>query len=257
MNEYRFHIGDYLKHTAHLTPLEDIAYRRLLDLYYDLEGPIPNDIPAVSRRLRLGTPEVACALSEFFELREDGYHNKRADAEIAKFQAFIEKQKNNGKQGGRPIRKVRKTHRFRLANPDESQKKPNHLPSTVYQEPKDMVERQTNPETFAQSEKPPQEILSVVQPMVPLDSDFAEFYSAYPRKVGRGQARRAYATARKKTNHQAIMAGLLAFRKNLPSDAKFIPHPATWLNGERWGDDHRGLSPANFTKRVLASAVPG
>ena len=34
MNYYPFHVGDYIAHTAHLHPLEDIAYRRMLDLYY-------------------------------------------------------------------------------------------------------------------------------------------------------------------------------------------------------------------------------
>ena len=31
---YPFHIGDYIAHTAHLDPIEDCAYRRLLDAYY-------------------------------------------------------------------------------------------------------------------------------------------------------------------------------------------------------------------------------
>ncbi|RPP48164.1 hypothetical protein IPC1156_32430, partial [Pseudomonas aeruginosa] len=34
MNFYPFHPGDYMLRTAHLEPLEDLAYRRLLDLYY-------------------------------------------------------------------------------------------------------------------------------------------------------------------------------------------------------------------------------
>ena len=32
MNYYPFHIGDYKDHTAYLTPMQDIAYRSLLDL---------------------------------------------------------------------------------------------------------------------------------------------------------------------------------------------------------------------------------
>ena len=34
MNYYPFHLGDYAARTAHLEPMEDLAYRRLLDLYY-------------------------------------------------------------------------------------------------------------------------------------------------------------------------------------------------------------------------------
>jgi len=31
---YKFHLGDYITHTTHLSDAEDLAYRRLLDLYY-------------------------------------------------------------------------------------------------------------------------------------------------------------------------------------------------------------------------------
>lgn len=34
MNYFPFHVGDYAAHTAHLEPLEDLAYRRMLDAYY-------------------------------------------------------------------------------------------------------------------------------------------------------------------------------------------------------------------------------
>jgi uncharacterized phage protein (TIGR02220 family) len=99
---YQFNIGDYLKHTAHLTPLEDIAYRRLLDFYYDTEVPIPIAIPLVSRRLRIPAETVKVVLDEFFQLTDEGYRNKRADAEIVAYHAFLQKQKANGIKGGRP-----------------------------------------------------------------------------------------------------------------------------------------------------------
>jgi uncharacterized protein YdaU (DUF1376 family) len=43
MHYYKFNIADYRSATAHLTNEEDLAYRRLLDMYYDTEVPIPND----------------------------------------------------------------------------------------------------------------------------------------------------------------------------------------------------------------------
>ena len=39
MHFYSFNIGDYASHTRHLTPMEDLAYRRLLDIYYLHEQP--------------------------------------------------------------------------------------------------------------------------------------------------------------------------------------------------------------------------
>jgi len=40
MNYYPFHVGDYAAHTAHLEPMEDLAYRRMLDVYYLREEPL-------------------------------------------------------------------------------------------------------------------------------------------------------------------------------------------------------------------------
>jgi uncharacterized protein YdaU (DUF1376 family) len=44
MNYYPFHVGDYAAHTAHLEPMEDLAYRRMLDAYYLRESPLPVDV---------------------------------------------------------------------------------------------------------------------------------------------------------------------------------------------------------------------
>ena len=47
MHYFNFNIGDYASHTRHLSLLEDLAYRRLLDAYYLSEKPFqgsPADI---------------------------------------------------------------------------------------------------------------------------------------------------------------------------------------------------------------------
>jgi uncharacterized protein YdaU (DUF1376 family) len=119
MHYYNFNIGDYMKHTLHLTPEEDLAYRRLLDMYYDTESPIPNNIPLVSRRLRMDSNIVESVLNEFFEASQDGYKNYRADGEIADYHKFLEKQKANGRLGGRP-----KKGKKPIANPDLTQSEP-------------------------------------------------------------------------------------------------------------------------------------
>ena len=131
MHYYQFHIGDYISHTIHLSAEEDLAYRRLLDMYYDTEKPIPNNIPLVSRRLRMDSDVVESVLNEFFTLSEDGFKNLRADLEIREYHAFIDKQRNNGKLGGRP----KKTQGKPTANPSRTQKKPNQEPVTINHKP--------------------------------------------------------------------------------------------------------------------------
>jgi uncharacterized protein YdaU (DUF1376 family) len=96
MNFYPFHIGDYISHTSHLTDEEDLAYRRMIDLYYMGEVPFPDDAAWIARRVKSNPAIVMTLLVEFFELSEGGsWHNTRADREIAKYQ-FV---KESGKKG--------------------------------------------------------------------------------------------------------------------------------------------------------------
>ena len=91
MNFYPFHIGDYASHTRHLSLMEDLAYRRLLDLYYTTERALNGSSTDVARRIGMLAEQAAVeyVLKEFFEPLEDGsgYQNKRCDEEIAKFTA--------------------------------------------------------------------------------------------------------------------------------------------------------------------------
>lgn len=103
MNYYSFHIGDYRGATAHLSNEEDLCYRRLLDMCYDTEKPIPRDIPWVSRRIRVSDDTVRVILNDFFELKEDGWHNPKADVVISEYNAWVEVRKANGRKGGRPV----------------------------------------------------------------------------------------------------------------------------------------------------------
>jgi len=86
MHYYQFNIGDYQSHTAHLTDIEDLAYRRLLDWYYLHELPIPIDLVEVSRQIRMRTHSdcIASVLREYFECTDDGWIHHRANNEIAK-----------------------------------------------------------------------------------------------------------------------------------------------------------------------------
>ena len=90
MNFYPFHIGDYISHTSHLTNEEDLAYRRLIDLYYQTEEPFTRNLMWLAKRVKSSEEVVATILVEFFEETPDGWKNKRADEEIAKYKAMQE-----------------------------------------------------------------------------------------------------------------------------------------------------------------------
>ena len=86
MHYYQFNIGDYKSHTEHLSEMEDLTYRRLLDWYYLHENPIPLDLNETARqiRMRLHSDCIATVLQEYFERTADGWIHHRANAEILK-----------------------------------------------------------------------------------------------------------------------------------------------------------------------------
>lgn len=65
-------------------------------------------------------------------------------------------------------------------------------------------------------------------------SEFEKFYSAYPKKISRANAERAW--KKQKCIFSEVMPALERQRK-LWNDPQFIPHPASWLNGRRWEDE--------------------
>ena len=86
MHYYQFNIGDYQSHTAHLSEIEDLAYRRMLDWIYLHEKPIPNEINEVARNIRMRThcESIAIVLQEFFTRSDVGWISDRVQREIAK-----------------------------------------------------------------------------------------------------------------------------------------------------------------------------
>lgn len=91
-------------------------------------------------------------------------------------------------------------------------------------------------------------------------SEFDLFWSFFPRKVGKGQAEKAFATARKESEFDAIMTGVQRYADERKfQDPNFTRHPATWLNGKGWLDEPapppalrvvHGQSAAKPTKRA-------
>ena len=86
MHYYPFNIGDYKSHTEHLSDLEDLAYRRMLDWYYLHETPLPKDVEQIARLIRMRSHSdcIAVVLQEYFQETPEGWKNHRADLEIAK-----------------------------------------------------------------------------------------------------------------------------------------------------------------------------
>ena len=126
MHYYQFNIGDYRSATAHLSNEEDLAYRRLLDMYYDSEQKIPLDTQWVARRIRMEPSVVRDVLNDMFTKEEDGWFHARCADVIQQYHAMAEKNRANGRLGGRkknpvgsdshPIAKATINHKLETIN---------------------------------------------------------------------------------------------------------------------------------------------
>jgi hypothetical protein len=91
---------------------------------------------------------------------------------------------------------------------------------------------------IAQKGEPIPDGKPVIKPDDIYNGHFEDFWAAYPRKIGKGNARKAFASAMKKASIEEISSGLNAQLSILSAkEQKYIPHASTWLNGERWNDE--------------------
>jgi hypothetical protein len=88
---------------------------------------------------------------------------------------------------------------------------------------------------------------------------FDAFWSAYPRKIAKGHARKAFEKACRLADPSEIIAAVGKFAyATQDTDKQYIPHPTTWLNGERWEDDMDDVSPraktnADYLDEILSN----
>jgi uncharacterized protein YdaU (DUF1376 family) len=198
---YKFHIGDYLTHTVHLSDAEDLAYRRLLDLYYMSEKAIPLETESVARKIRLDLDITESVLDEFFERTETGYFNNRCHAEVIKYQHQVENNRQLGKRGGRP----KKTE-------SETESKPKHNPKKIQIQNKN----------------------------INTTSKFDEFWNAWPaskRKVAKAECQKKWAKAGLDSVAETIISQVNILKVTDQWTGGFEPAPLTYINQRRWEDD--------------------
>ena len=99
MHYYQFNIGDYNSHAARLSPIQDLAYRRMLDEYYLHERPLNGCSTSVARDIGLcGYEEdVEYVLSRFFKKDGDNWVQNRIEREILTYRDKLEKRAIAGK----------------------------------------------------------------------------------------------------------------------------------------------------------------
>ena len=200
MNFYPFHIGDYLSHTSHLTDEEDLAYRRMIDLYYQTEEPF-TDTAKLARKVRSSFEIVGNLLHEFFVYEDNAWHNKRADAEIAKYQAM----KDGGRKGA--------ALRWHKGSDSPPITLPNHSPmQTKNQEPR-----------------------TIKKHISPIGFDL--FWNSYNKKVGKPNSIKQWLKIKPDEELVKIIVSKALADSAAKPDNKFRKDPERWLKGQHWLDE--------------------
>lgn len=85
---------------------------------------------------------------------------------------------------------------------------------------------------------------------------FAEFYAAYPRKVGRVEALKNFAAINPDENTLKVMLTAISAQalaqRCAAGDWRYVPHPATWLSKRRWEDE---VPPTPSSTQQVQSAT--
>jgi len=71
--------------------------------------------------------------------------------------------------------------------------------------------------------------------------DFEEFWKVWPKRCAKADARKAWAQTKdirpELTNLLNAVKAACKTEAWMKDGGKYIPHPATWLRGERWEDE--------------------
>jgi uncharacterized protein YdaU (DUF1376 family) len=106
MNWYKFDFKAYQLETYGLPDAEDLAYRRLMDRYYEREGPIPNNADDLCNSIGLDWDCIIPVLIKFFLLNEhDQWVHVEWQFDIERRHERLLKAAVAGKMGGRGNKK--------------------------------------------------------------------------------------------------------------------------------------------------------
>jgi uncharacterized protein YdaU (DUF1376 family) len=232
MHYFQWNIKTYRADTTHLSDAEDLAYRRLIEHYYDTESPIDaNALQSLCRRLRLALPVVESILSEFFQQSEKGWIHTFIDAEIAKFHS-----KSASAKASADARWMQ-THSERNAEAKPSQSEGNANQEPITNNHKPRINNKTKPISATGVAGYPRA--------------FLDFWELYPNRKNKKAALKAFLKI-PQSAYPEVKAGLLCAISSADwkkDDGEFIPHPARWLNAGGWESEYRTAEAVESKKQ--------
>lgn len=252
MNFYKHHLGDYDGATVHLSWDEDMAYTRLIRVYYRLEKPIPLAPADAFRLVRASSKAqreaVTRVLHEFFEEHEDGWHNKRCDEEIATYQAQAETNRRIAR--ARTVERSADEPSHDSSHASSTKRAPSHKPVARTKSQQPLATATDSPESSAEKSVPG------AQKRAP---DTGPAWEAY-RAAYRGRY------GQEPTPNAEDNAHMLAFVKKVPAEdapgiaAFYVGHNKAWYVGKqhavKWlREDAVGLRTQWLNRRPMTETL--
>jgi uncharacterized protein YdaU (DUF1376 family) len=225
---YKAYPRDFIEGTIGMSLELKGAYRVLLDLIYMQSGFLRDDARYISgllgcsvRKWESIRVQLICAGK--IQLEKGKITNSRARLEL---DSTLAQQKLNAENGA-------KAHKNK------------HLSERSLSQPEPEPEPDIDTNVSIKRDKP--------KPKKIDQEKFEEFWSAYPKKISKGAAQRAYEKATKETSHNDIIEGLT---RSVQGDHRFetkqyTPYPATWLNEKGYLDDFKSAPKPNNGKPTL------
>lgn len=239
MNFYKHYIGDFQRDTGHLSLTQRGAYLCLMHHYYATEKPLPNDHASLCRiagAIDKAEREAVRFVMGFFQAVDSGLMHKRIEAELEK----AGKQADTNRQIA--IEREAKRKAEREANEPSTNRATNREPNQT-------------PDTRHQTNTKPPNPRKRGSAGV---AGFDVFWEAYPRKANKAQALKRFETIAPDAELLDEMLQAIARQRSWDQWAKdggkFIPHPASWLNGERWKDEQPAVRVVPFESDKTRSA---
>jgi hypothetical protein len=179
---------------------------------------------------------------------------------------------NGARQTAHTIETAREKNHNREENTKENRKEKRSNPYNPQEKADAQVVKLSRPCRSEHRDSPqlqrPSTLLSEISTNASEDG-FEEFWQGYPRKVGKGAARKAWAKAITKASPEKITAVVKRYAageiaRMTAGDnpgLRYTAHPTTWLNAERWDDETTPTvstpKPNPHGGRAIADLVAG
>lgn len=236
---YPFYWADYSSKTFNLTQGQHGAYMLFLRHLYATGDMIPDVERYIIGKATddEGRKNVDSVLEKFFIKEGEMWTHERVEEVMKSSETAHKRRVTAGKLKGKAKKALLKQSSSN-APPMLKQPESEPEPEPIKNKKDSLVDLEDGKAgTIAPPPKPP-------KPPKAKDGgeQFEEFWIAYPHKVAKGAARKAWASAVGKTSPDTIIEAAKAFaRQQAGKEQQYIAHAATWLNAERWQDD--GLAP--------------